>query len=294
MRFDMLHVVVGDSKCNAKCPFCVSGNKHMDAFNGQVINHVSLNIVKRMAEISGIQKAIITGKGEPMLYPDTVLKYGLELSEVVPLIELQTNGTTFYNSTLTELRDTFHVLRSSYITTVAISTTGDKALDAEYYCREEDDYTKLKEIIDSAHAKGVSIRMVVMLFKNGIDTIGKVVQLLAAYSALGVDQVTLRPLHPEYSGDCEDWIAKHSLDGLSLGKDLEAWLSEKGKLLHEIGHTGRVYDYDKMSVMHTLVPLDGSKFESDKETKRSLIYMHNGEIRHEWESDASILVRGIY
>jgi len=58
-----------------------------------------------LADKSGVTTALITGKGEPTLFPGDIDAYLPYLNEFFPIIELQTNAINF-----TQRRDEFTVM----------------------------------------------------------------------------------------------------------------------------------------------------------------------------------------
>ena len=71
MKFQTMSLVAGTPACQAKCPFCVSKmtvpqDKTLGSTN---INGRNLKKGLLFAERSGVTTVLITGKGEPTLYP---------------------------------------------------------------------------------------------------------------------------------------------------------------------------------------------------------------------------------
>ena len=93
MKVRTFSVVAGTTACNAKCPFCVAKMTPIQGMNRRaIINYRNLKIACRLAEKADVTTALITGKGEPTLYPDMISSYLAQLSQHFPLLELQTNG----------------------------------------------------------------------------------------------------------------------------------------------------------------------------------------------------------
>ena len=73
MRFGTFSILVGDSSCNAKCPYCVSKvTPQLNVNKCKEINWRNFNIACKLAEANQIQTAILTGKGEPLLFPKRI------------------------------------------------------------------------------------------------------------------------------------------------------------------------------------------------------------------------------
>lgn len=96
MKFQTISLVAGGPGCNARCPFCISkmtSKKEVSVDLG--VNNRNLLKALTLAWRSGVNTAIITGKGEPLLYPGHVDMYIRTMQEAAPFpfIELQTNGS---------------------------------------------------------------------------------------------------------------------------------------------------------------------------------------------------------
>jgi len=86
----------------------------------EMINLRNLKIACMLAEKSGATTCLITGKGEPTLYPDLITEYIEAVNDTFPFIELQTNGIN-----LKKIKE--ETLRRWYglgLTTVCLSAVG--------------------------------------------------------------------------------------------------------------------------------------------------------------------------
>ena len=96
MKTHTFSVVVGTNACNANCPFCVSKMTGRMPSQNVAINFSRFATACRIVEQArdGLVTVLLTGKGEPMLYPGMISDYLRQLKYYkFPLIELQTNGT---------------------------------------------------------------------------------------------------------------------------------------------------------------------------------------------------------
>ena len=77
MKIQTFTVVSGNAACNAGCPFCVSkmtGIKSI-GFKPTKVNWRNFDKACRIAELNGITTVLLTGKGEPTLFPDQLTEY---------------------------------------------------------------------------------------------------------------------------------------------------------------------------------------------------------------------------
>ena len=101
MKFQTLSVIAGTEICNARCPFCVACMTGMNGITKKQITINDRNLAKayNLAWRSGVNTVIITGKGEPTIYPEHIDHYLSKASDnfQFPFMELQTNGSLIGN-----------------------------------------------------------------------------------------------------------------------------------------------------------------------------------------------------
>ena len=92
MHFQTFSIVVGTRACNAHCPFCIS--KQTGLFGTPpTVNWRNFHIDCNLAQKANTTTVLLTGKGEPTLYPDHITDTLNGLRDYkFPLIEMQTNG----------------------------------------------------------------------------------------------------------------------------------------------------------------------------------------------------------
>lgn len=93
MKTHTFSVVVGTAACNAKCQYCVS-KMTCRAAKKHNVNWGRFKTACRIVEQArdGLVHVLLTGTGEPTLFPDDITAYLRVLKEQFPLITLQTNG----------------------------------------------------------------------------------------------------------------------------------------------------------------------------------------------------------
>src|ERR1035437_8479153 len=119
MHFQTFSIVVGTRACNASCPFCIS--KQTGLFGTPIkVNWRNFAIACKLAQKAKTTTVLLTGKGEPTLYPDHVTETLKALQSYdFPLIEMQTNGLAIAEGKVSD-----ETLQSWYdlgLTTIAIS-----------------------------------------------------------------------------------------------------------------------------------------------------------------------------
>src|SRR3989304_9471286 len=95
MKIQTFSIVAGSEACNARCPFCIS---KMTPPLGVTLKEPKVNWRNfkkacRLAQSCGVTTAMITSKGEPIIFPKQISKYlrAMQIYEF-PIIEVQTNG----------------------------------------------------------------------------------------------------------------------------------------------------------------------------------------------------------
>jgi len=115
-----------------------------------------------LADKGGVTNVIITGKGEPTLYPEHLHEYLNALDNKFPFIELQTNGWVLaqdsYKGCKTET--TLEWWAEQGMTTVMISNCGyDSELNRQIYFPRQKEYIDLKKVVDRVHEAGMMVRL---------------------------------------------------------------------------------------------------------------------------------------
>ena len=82
MKIQTFSVIVGSNACNAHCPFCVS-RMTPNALEAKPteVNWRNFDVAVRLACRAGVTTAMLTGKGEPTLWPDLIDKYLYEMNK---------------------------------------------------------------------------------------------------------------------------------------------------------------------------------------------------------------------
>lgn len=290
----MLSIVIGDSACVANCPFCVSGeapthsNTHLPKLEDK--HWQKFKVAQKLADRSGVDTVMFTGRGEPTLYPNEITQYlNVLQNSNFPFIELQTNGILLamnWGRYEDYLIDWFY----KGMTTITISTVSDhSSINSKVYKTANDNYINLSGLIEDLHNIGFSVRLTCVMCKDWMDTPEKVQSYLNYAKENKVEQVTMRLLNDEYRRkSAHDWIIQHKMTD---EQKLAIWdyLNNQGTALLELPRVGTIFDVNGQNVMFSK-PLTKYTRDTNPENGRNLIFFRDGHIRYEWEMDGGILL----
>lgn len=291
MRFKLFSVVVGTEACVASCPFCVS-SEPCNTLNKipPVLNVRNLRIGANLANRSGVDTVMLTSRGEPTLFPDTISNILSELKpSAFPFVELQTNALPLASNweKYASYLDEWYYLG---LTTIAISVVSyDAETNRQIYTPHKDSYMDLPGLIKRLHTKGFSVRLTCICCKGIMDIPQEVVKFLQFAKDNQVEQVTLRPLNEEYRRQsAHDWIEEHKLT-LEQKLAITSLLETEGTPVLVIDRVGTVYDFYGQNVCFS-VPLTINTRDTNPDNGRQLIYFPDGHLRYEWEKEGAILL----
>lgn len=289
MKIQTFSIVVGGKKCNATCPYCVSKmTKGMDNCNVSLddINIRNFRKACTFAKMSGVSTVLLTGVGEPTLYPNHILKYLTILQGYdFPFIELQTNGTQLELLAAGALPRWY----SLGLTIVSLSVAHwSDARNKEIFGRE---WKSLKNNIKLLHDKGFSVRVSCVMVDDYVDCIGRVLEMIDFCRDNKVEQLTIRPINmpnDSKSKKIQKWVVTNSVL-VKIGEyKIANYFKEnpKSTLLLELAHGAKVYDYDGQNISinscltHTPNP----------DEVRQLIFQPDGHLRFSWVHKGAIII----
>ncbi|MBI4449929.1 radical SAM protein [Candidatus Uhrbacteria bacterium] len=300
MRIQTFSIVVGTRACNARCPFCVSRMTGFDELpkRGQVYRP-NFEKACELAKLAGTTTVLMTGKGEPTLYPDEVSEY-LELLRPYrfPLIEIQTNaldigwlvrdGKAKHAKGLT--REVLASWRANGLNTIAISVVSEKAEhNAKVY---NEDYPDLTKTIAFLHELGFTVRLCVMMQKDAVDTPERVADILAFCRANGIEQLTIRPIRKPkaqtHDGDASGYVTEHGLDDTEIAA-ISDWVTAHGTTLLSLMHGAAVYDIGGQNCCLS----DCLTVSATSDDIRTLIFYSDGRVTYDWQYDGAVILRGV-
>lgn len=292
--YGTLSLVAGPDTCNARCPFCIARmvpSRHMDR-KSTPINKAMLLTALKMAVVGGSDTVLITGNGEPTIFPDQITTYleevgvfeqkqGLFLRK-----ELQTNGILL--ETQSNKYDT-HLSEWAKLglQTIAVSTSHyNPQKNREIYTPNKE-YIDLALLVNRIKKHGIRVRFTVVMMKGYIDSSEEVKKMLEFAKTNAVDEVSLLPVNePDISYDQEasSWVNENRLTEDQI-RDINSFVEENSTLLKTFGFGARVYSFGGQNVCIT----DCVAKVPEGQGERRLIFYPNGAISRDWDDRATIV-----
>lgn len=298
MKIQTFSIVVGTKACNATCPFCVSRMTGFEPVIGTrgSINDLHFEKACRLAQIGGTTTVLLTGKGEPTLYPEEITSYLSALDKWnFPLIELQTNAFGFaklahdkspripglHDSTVSDWRD-------KGLNTIAISAVSDIwEENAEIYGRN---YGMLGVTADYLHRMGFSVRLCIMMVKGFIDNPDRIDRLIDFCRKHGIEQLTVRPIRQPMVAQDTDASTFVLERGITKAQEIEIQrhIEGRGTRLLSLMHGAQVFDIDGQNICLS----DCLTNEPTNGDIRTLIFYSDGRLCYDWQYDGAIILGG--
>jgi len=291
MKFQTLSVVIGDERCNATCSFCVAKMTGKMGSSYKLLDVDRLYVACRLAEKCDVTTVLLTGKGEPTLFPQNICQCIKVVSKFFPLIELQTNGLDIsWRKNFWE--DKLRKWVALGLTTIAISIVHYSNIkNNEIYCNYGEgkcSYPDLRQTIDFLHDCGLSIRLNCIGLKNYIDTPYALDNLLTFAKSTGYElQVTWRPVAMPSKSANEKVIYKTKellIDDYKVNH-IRNWANKVGTLLLKLPHGAEVFDIGGQNLCLT----NCLTRQPDEEVIRQLIFA-GGRLRYDWECKGAIIL----
>ena len=275
--------VVGTAKCNVRCPFCVAVmTPHYAKLPD--LNLINLRKGAKLSVRGGATTLLLTGKGEPTLYPDQITEILKEVGEDFPIVELQTNGLQIARGDVGH--QTLSTWKALGLTTIAVSCVHwDAGVNAMMNPREGT-MPLLEDIVGVIKNDGFAVRLSVVMVKGGIDSLDALKTFIQWGKDHKVDQMTFRPVtRPEEAdGKVASWVKDNCVPE-AFAYECQDYLDIKGTRLLDLAHGAAVYDVEGQNVCLTnCLTLDRTG-----EQIRQLIYCSDGHIRYDWRYEGAIL-----
>ena len=193
VRITTFSIVTGSGACDARCPFCVSRMTGAAPARPTPPRWRNFEIACQLAVRAGATTAMLTGKGEPTLWPELVTEHLERLRRhPIPLVELQTNGLGVARGRLD--RGTLEAWYELGLSTVALSVAGvDPEQNRAIYTPQQP-YPDLVATIDALHDVGFTVRLICVMLRGFVDGPAPVTELVAFARGHRVEQLTLLPV----------------------------------------------------------------------------------------------------
>jgi uncharacterized Fe-S cluster-containing radical SAM superfamily enzyme len=242
--------------------------------------------VARFAANHGVDQVMLTGKGEPTLWPAEI---DACLSTIEPFnfphVDLQTNGILIANGVIAP--DVLSRWRDRGLGLASISLVHyDPVRNREVYLPYRERYPSLASIVDPIHAAGLAVRLALVMVAGYIEDAPAFADFLSVAKSLGVEQVTARPVNRpsiSRSDSIGAYVDGHTVSAAGLTR-IATYLSGSRVVSHLPGN-GIVYDVNGISVCLAT----SLTHEGPGEVHRQLIAYPDGSVATSWESDAGPL-----
>jgi len=279
-------IVAGDHSCMNSCPFCISKMtpKIPYLYSPREFNYFKFQKAIRIAEKYNANNVLITGKGEPTLFPQEITDILVFLKgSSFARIELQTDGFTLLSIMKKNKWSSYlKKWKSLGLDMIAISTY-------HYITEKNKKIFKSKHVMDldamiNAYKiiHGFDIRLSCVLLKGYIDSIEEVKKMIAFAKERNIMQLTFRKLGISRVWGISDKLVNAYNKYASLkvsDSDIIKFFDRYGKLIDVLPHGARIYEYKQQNVCLT----DCLSEDYGKEKVRQLIFHPNGWLCTSWE-----------
>lgn len=312
MKISTFSIVVGTRSCDAACPFCISHSTGYEQVSDKDIKWDAFSravAIARHAE-GGPPSLLITGKGEPTLYPSEITLYleairamspaipfpaaEAELTQpIFPTIELQTNGIRLGDLASEDLNGCpilyEHLLRWKELglTTIAISTVGINLEQNQqvYLQHRRKEYPSLERTVKFLHDTGFQVRICVMMQQGMVSTPDRLNEVINWCCDHKVEQLTVRPIRRPKKQNLT--LADRYVDQFGLTEEQEnliaEWIRKTGNHIYSFTageHEFKVYDINGQNICLA----DCLTVSTQADTIRTLIlYPREGTISYHWQ-----------
>ena len=290
MKIQTMSIVVGDSSCNARCPFCVSKmtkNPSRTEYSYSDKYWRNFNVACKCAAMGGVSTILLTGKGEPTLHAGLLFQHLDKLKDQpFPFIELQTNGQTKFATS----KNFWEELYARGLTTVALSVVhySDKRNKEIYFPHVPNkQMTPLDDLIEMIHSVGLTVRLTCMMLNGYIDCTSEIENLIAYCKYHKVKQLTIRPITAPENSDNEisQWIHKHTLTDLQI-EIFFNYIKIHGTPVLKLAHGAVVYDYKGQNICLA----NCLTTNADEEQMRQIILFPDGTLGYDWKYTGAVLL----
>lgn len=273
--------------CQARCPFCVSAFSPTNGLTTKklTINWRNFDIACRLAEKAGVTTAMLTGKGEPTLFPDQVTEYleALKARYNFPIVEIQSNGIDAGRGKLDAYLQRWYDLGLS---TFAISVVSHREEHNQRIYTPTSKYINLVETIAKLHQIGFSVRLATVMVKGILDTPEAMDEMIQFARDNKVEQLTFRPVNQTAKPDkanpkdqsIYDWTTANRIPKEQV-RVLQDHVADNGMELMQLPHGATIYDVKGQNVCMT----NSLTLSTNPDEIRQLIFFPDGKLLYDWQ-----------
>ncbi len=285
MKTHTFSIVVGDQRCNANCPYCISQmtasepSDYVDFDEGQF--NIACRIVDQMKD--GLLTVLLTGQGEPLLFPKQITRYIDCINFRFPIIELQTNGMLVEKNL-----DNFKNWQDYGLTLVCISIASHHSRQSNQIMGIKDDSYDYWNTAEMLQEIGLNVRLNCTMTKAGTHYPEDCEKIIFRAKNAGILQTTFREVEMPQSVACYKtaaWVTMNKPKGATSRLHHYLALNEAVKLF-ELPHGGIVYSYKDQNVAIGTCLTE----TTDPNDIRQLIWFPDGRLAYSWQYPAARLL----
>jgi hypothetical protein len=235
----------------------------------------------------GLVSVLLTGKGEPLLYPDMITEYLSYLNFRFPLVDLQTNGIR-----VLALIDNIKRWHDNGLSLVCISMAHQNAMRSNQLMGIEYPRFNYWRSVDRLHDIGMPVRLNCTLLNSGVRTIDDVDQLVAKCYSHGVEQLTMREVETpdikSYSPSAHiavEYVRQEKPVGFSA-QIHQHLVNEGAKRLLDLPHGASIWDWNGQNVCIS----NCLTSTTDPNDIRQIIFFPDGRIMYDWKYEGARLL----
>jgi len=277
-------ILIGNRVCTYDCDICISKMTY-DNEIGYQKPEVNWNKFDEATEIAinyHAQNVLLTGKGEPTVYPNLMTEYLKKLFyKPFNTRELQTNGSLISLPNYKNYLLTWHDLG---LGTIALSVYHyDNKKNENLFKPKNGKYYDIPELLGNLHNYGFKTRLSCVMLKSYIDNASEVENIIQFAKTNNVEQLTLRTAdRPAEPLDIlvSKFVDQNRLDAKEEN-EIGSYLKSNGKLEKILTHGAPVYQINGQNVCFTN-GLDTKDKQHDG--IRHLIFFPQGWLTTSWEN----------
>ena len=278
-------IIAGNKSCPNDCPICIS---KMTPDYGIKYKPIEVNWGKfeeatTIALNHKAENVLITGKGEPTLFPGQITQYMIRLyQKPFDRREIQTDGSLIAKG---GLYDQFlDVWKDLGLNTISLSIYHhDKEKNKQVFQPRSGTYFNLPNLIERITSKDINVRLSCVMLDNYMDNVEEISNLIQFSKDNNVFQLTLRRAdRPKHSLDetVASYVDKNRLSDNKF-RSIYEWVEKEGDFCYNLPHGASVFELDGQNIC---LSSGLTKFKKGDEDVRQLIFFPQGWLTTSWEN----------